>query len=160
MGEVQKASENAVRELFKKMVREKGQTVFETEDFMDDGSCIHLKITIDPSTGSADFDFTGTSPQAYGRELKYARYTMADILCRKLERPKSHIQRRNHIHSPLSRRRRHPLKPGLSPPCQHHDPRWESPRTNKGGGRGSRKRTHQSTPRRHYSQGLRSLCRE
>lgn len=71
MGEVQKASENAVRELFKKMVREKGQTVFETEDFMDDGSCIRLKITIDPSSGSADFDFTGTSPQAYGRSFKY-----------------------------------------------------------------------------------------
>ncbi|KAL4910751.1 hypothetical protein BDW74DRAFT_164568 [Aspergillus multicolor] len=66
MGEVQKASENAVRELFKKMVREKGQTVFEAEDFMDDGSRIHLSIKIDPGTGYADFDFSGTSPQAYG----------------------------------------------------------------------------------------------
>ncbi|RDW94054.1 uncharacterized protein DSM5745_01376 [Aspergillus mulundensis] len=66
MGEVQKASENAVRELFKKMVKEKGQTVFKAEDFMDDGSRIHLTIRIDPDTGYADFDFTGTSPQAYG----------------------------------------------------------------------------------------------
>ncbi|KAL4952639.1 Hydantoinase B/oxoprolinase-domain-containing protein [Aspergillus filifer] len=66
MGEVQRASENAVRELFKKMVREKGRSVFEAEDFMDDGSVINLKITIDPSSGGADFDFTGTSPQAYG----------------------------------------------------------------------------------------------
>ncbi|KAL4787202.1 Hydantoinase B/oxoprolinase-domain-containing protein [Aspergillus varians] len=66
MDEVQRASENAVRELFKKTVREKGQCVFEAEDFMDDGSSIQLKITIDPNSGSADFDFTGTSPQAYG----------------------------------------------------------------------------------------------
>ncbi|KAL4933948.1 Hydantoinase B/oxoprolinase-domain-containing protein [Aspergillus undulatus] len=66
MGGVQRASENAVRELFKKMVREKGRSVFEAEDFMDDGSVIQLKISIDPNSGSADFDFTGTSPQAYG----------------------------------------------------------------------------------------------
>ncbi|KAJ3566019.1 hypothetical protein NPX13_g7290 [Xylaria arbuscula] len=66
MGEVQKASDKAVRELFKKTARERGQTVFDTEDFMDDGSVIKLQIRIDPETGSADFDFTGTSPQAYG----------------------------------------------------------------------------------------------
>ncbi|KAL4875815.1 Hydantoinase B/oxoprolinase-domain-containing protein [Aspergillus karnatakaensis] len=66
MSEVQRASENAVREMFKKIVREKGRCVFEAEDFMDDGSRILLNINIDPQTGSADFDFTGTSPQAYG----------------------------------------------------------------------------------------------
>jgi 5-oxoprolinase (ATP-hydrolysing) len=33
---------------------------------MDDGSPIKLKITIDESTGSADFDFTGTGPEVYG----------------------------------------------------------------------------------------------
>ncbi|KAL5334738.1 Hydantoinase B/oxoprolinase-domain-containing protein [Aspergillus crustosus] len=63
---VLRASENAVRELLKKMVKEKGRCVFEAEDFMDDGSRILLNIKIDPVTGSADFDFTGTSPQAYG----------------------------------------------------------------------------------------------
>ncbi|KAH3684543.1 hypothetical protein WICPIJ_004493, partial [Wickerhamomyces pijperi] len=39
--------------------------VFEMTDFMDDGSRIQLKITID-ATGSAVFDFNGTSPQMYG----------------------------------------------------------------------------------------------
>ncbi|KAI9155653.1 hypothetical protein HJFPF1_08241 [Paramyrothecium foliicola] len=66
MDEVQKASENAVRETLKTICKEKGRGVFEAEDFMDDGSRIKLKITIDPATGSGKFDFTGTSPQAYG----------------------------------------------------------------------------------------------
>ncbi|KAJ6445474.1 inositol oxygenase [Purpureocillium lavendulum] len=66
MDEVQRASENAVRDFFKKIAHQKGQTVFDSEDFMDDGSRIKLQIRIDLETGSADFDFTGTSPQAYG----------------------------------------------------------------------------------------------
>lgn len=33
---------------------------------MDDGSAIALSITIDPATGSATFDFEGTSPEARG----------------------------------------------------------------------------------------------
>ncbi|UNI19258.1 5-oxoprolinase (ATP-hydrolyzing) [Purpureocillium takamizusanense] len=39
-------------------------------DFMDDGSRIRLQIRINPETGSADFDFTGTSPQAYRASLR------------------------------------------------------------------------------------------
>ena len=66
MDEVQRASENAVRDFFKKIAHQKGQTVFDSEDFMDDGSRIKLQIRIDLETGSAGFDFTGTSPQAYG----------------------------------------------------------------------------------------------
>ena len=66
MDEVQKASENAVRETLKTICKEKGRTTFEAEDFMDDGTRIKLGITINPDTGSAKFDFTGTSPQAYG----------------------------------------------------------------------------------------------
>lgn len=67
MDKVQRASENAVRNMLKRIVREKGRTVFDAEDFMDDGSRILLQIRVDPETGSADFDFTGTSPQAYGK---------------------------------------------------------------------------------------------
>jgi 5-oxoprolinase (ATP-hydrolysing) len=33
---------------------------------MDDGSKIQLRIEINPSTGSAEFDFTGTTPEVYG----------------------------------------------------------------------------------------------
>lgn len=66
MDEVQKVSSNAVRDTLRAISTEKGRTVFEAEDFMDDGSCIKLKITISPETGNAIYDFTGTSPEAYG----------------------------------------------------------------------------------------------
>lgn len=66
MEEVQRVSSNAVRDALKTISTNKGRNVFEAEDFMDDGSRIKLKITIDPETGSADYDFAGTSPEAYG----------------------------------------------------------------------------------------------
>lgn len=68
---VQKASENAVRETLKAICVAKGQSVFEAEDFMDDGSIIKLKIDIDEATGGAIFDFNGTSPQAYGKNSTF-----------------------------------------------------------------------------------------
>jgi len=36
------------------------------EDFMDDGTRIALKITIDRKSGSAVFDFTGTGREVFG----------------------------------------------------------------------------------------------
>ena len=38
----------------------------EAEDYMDDGSVLKLKIRIDRDSGSATFDFTGTSKEIYG----------------------------------------------------------------------------------------------
>lgn len=35
-------------------------------DYMDDGSLIQLKLTIDRVNGSAVFDFEGTDPEMYG----------------------------------------------------------------------------------------------
>ena len=52
--------------MFKSLCKEKNRHVFQALDHMDDGSRINLKITVDPDSGSADFDFSGTSPQAYG----------------------------------------------------------------------------------------------
>lgn len=66
MDAVQKASENAVRDTLKMLCKKHSRHIFEAEDYMDDGSRIRLKISINPDTGSADFDFHGTSPQAYG----------------------------------------------------------------------------------------------
>lgn len=37
--------------------------VVEAEDYMDDGSIIHLKLDINVKEGSAHFDFDGTSPE-------------------------------------------------------------------------------------------------
>ncbi|CDO93383.1 unnamed protein product [Kluyveromyces dobzhanskii CBS 2104] len=44
----------------------KAVTQFESHDFMDDGTKICLKITLDPARDKYTFDFTGTSPQVYG----------------------------------------------------------------------------------------------
>jgi len=41
-------------------------TTLSATDYMDDGTPITLSITIDPDTGDATFDFTGTGPQVLG----------------------------------------------------------------------------------------------
>jgi 5-oxoprolinase (ATP-hydrolysing) len=65
MRAIQENAEIAVRRLLKATYQKSGK-VLEATDYMDDGSPINLKITIDESTGSADFDFTGTGPEVYG----------------------------------------------------------------------------------------------
>lgn len=44
-------------------IKEGDLVVVESEDYMDDGSTIHLKLTINVKEGSAHFDFEGTSPE-------------------------------------------------------------------------------------------------
>lgn len=73
---VQVNAEGAVREMLKSVAARvtsqspkfgAGDSVtIEEEDYMDDGSVIHLKLTIDPHKGEANFDFSGTSPEVYG----------------------------------------------------------------------------------------------
>lgn len=52
----------SVRDLLKKFSGEQSVSL-QAEDFMDEGSCIALSIDIDNMTGSAKFDFTGTSAE-------------------------------------------------------------------------------------------------
>ena len=73
---VQLNAEEAVREMLKSVAAKvssqstsfgDGNSVtIEEEDYMDDGSIIHLKLTIDSYKGEANFDFSGTSPEVYG----------------------------------------------------------------------------------------------
>lgn len=63
---IQEAAENAVRDRLKILAKENQSNVLESEDFMDDGTIIKLKITINENDGSAIFDFTGTGHQVYG----------------------------------------------------------------------------------------------
>lgn len=73
---VQLNAEQAVREMLKSVAanvssqsansQEREHVTIEEEDYMDDGSVIHLKLTIDSKRGEASFDFTGTSPEVYG----------------------------------------------------------------------------------------------
>lgn len=76
MSYVQLNAEGAVREMLKSVAArvspqsaklgESNCITVEEEDYMDDGSVIHLKLTIDPDKGEAVFDFNGTSPEVYG----------------------------------------------------------------------------------------------
>ncbi|KAM6511956.1 hypothetical protein FALCPG4_016943 [Fusarium falciforme] len=62
MFEIQRTAELAVRNLLKDMYHRYGGKPLEALDFMDDGTPIKLKITIDEE-GSAVFDFAGTGPR-------------------------------------------------------------------------------------------------
>lgn len=87
MYHVQKNAEVAVREMLKavasRVQKEKnGSCVIEDEDYMDDGSVLHLKLTLDASKGEAVFDFEGTSAEVYGNwNAPEAVTTAAVIYC-------------------------------------------------------------------------------
>ncbi|KAJ5483078.1 hypothetical protein N7539_006524 [Penicillium diatomitis] len=63
---IQATAETAVRNLLKGLHRKFGGKPLEAVDYMDDGTPICLKVTIDGSSGSAIFDFAGTGPEVYG----------------------------------------------------------------------------------------------
>jgi 5-oxoprolinase (ATP-hydrolysing) len=66
MHNIQDNAELSVRNLLREVsTRFSGQDLSAT-DYMDDGSPIKLKITIDAEKGEAVFDFTGTGPEVYG----------------------------------------------------------------------------------------------
>ncbi|KAL3418514.1 hydantoinase B/oxoprolinase [Phlyctema vagabunda] len=66
MEQIQKAAEVAVRDMLKTIYRSTNGKPLEAVDYMDDGTAIQLKVTIDEATGGAVFDFEGTGPEAYG----------------------------------------------------------------------------------------------
>ena len=67
MKNIQDNAELSVRNLLKNVSKRfEGQDLRAT-DFMDDGSPISLKITIDAEKGEAVFDFDGTGPEVYGK---------------------------------------------------------------------------------------------
>jgi N-methylhydantoinase B/oxoprolinase/acetone carboxylase alpha subunit len=66
MGYIQDNAELAVRSMLKEFVRTTGSSVASAVEYMDDGTPIALKVSIDASTGDAEFDFAGTGPQTIG----------------------------------------------------------------------------------------------
>ena len=64
MAAIQKNAELAVREHLKKIAKLYPEPL-RAFDTTEDGTEIHLEITIDPKTGDADFNFTGTMPETY-----------------------------------------------------------------------------------------------
>lgn len=65
MRSIQDNAELAVRQYFKQIAKEHPEPL-KAVDHFDDGTALHVKISIDPETGSALYDFTGTGPQIWG----------------------------------------------------------------------------------------------
>ena len=63
---IQKNAELSVRNLLKDVSKRFEGQDLSAVDYMDDGSPIKLKITIDAEKGEAVFDFEGTGPEVYG----------------------------------------------------------------------------------------------
>uniref|UniRef100_A0A3Q3VZX8 Uncharacterized protein n=1 Tax=Mola mola TaxID=94237 RepID=A0A3Q3VZX8_MOLML len=70
MGYIQSNAELAVRDMLKDFARRRqeqtGSLEVESEDFMDDGTPIRLRVQINEEEGSAVFDFTGTGTEVWG----------------------------------------------------------------------------------------------
>ncbi|KAM0426116.1 hypothetical protein ACHAPT_008747 [Fusarium lateritium] len=62
---IQSNAEFAIRQFFKGMA-EKHPKPLTATDFLDDGTVMKVRITIDKETGSAIYDFAGSGPQMWG----------------------------------------------------------------------------------------------
>ncbi|KAK2611850.1 hypothetical protein N8I77_005171 [Diaporthe amygdali] len=65
MDAIQKNAEEAVRNLLKGFSERFRGHPLKAVDYMDDGTPLALKVTINGEDGSAKFDFTGTGPEAF-----------------------------------------------------------------------------------------------
>lgn len=65
MEAIQKNAEEAVRGLLKGFSERFRGHPLKAVDYMDDGTPLVLKVTINGEDGSAKFDFTGTGPEAF-----------------------------------------------------------------------------------------------
>ncbi|KAJ3228166.1 hypothetical protein HK099_006046 [Clydaea vesicula] len=63
---IQENADFSVRQLLKQTARALNTNILSSEDFMDDGTKIQLKVTINVEDGSAIFDFEGTGEEVYG----------------------------------------------------------------------------------------------
>ncbi len=66
MENIQRNAEQSVKRLLKDVSKRVEGRDLVAVDYMDDGSPIKLKITIDADRGEATFDFDGTGPEVYG----------------------------------------------------------------------------------------------
>jgi len=84
MSYVRHNAEVAVRSLLRDVAAKTSldgdECILEAEDFMDDGTCIRLKVSIDAEQGSATFDFTGTGIQVWGNINAPRAVTLSAII--------------------------------------------------------------------------------
>jgi 5-oxoprolinase (ATP-hydrolysing) len=70
MVNIQNNAELSVRRLLKEVSKRFQGQDLSAVDYMDDGSPIKLKVTIDAEKGEAIFDFDGTGPELYGAYIQ------------------------------------------------------------------------------------------
>lgn len=66
MSAIQSTAEVSVRNLLRLAYDKFNGKAMKATDYLDDGTPISLQISIDPSTGDADFDFTESGDEIYG----------------------------------------------------------------------------------------------
>jgi 5-oxoprolinase (ATP-hydrolysing) len=66
MMHIRRNASNAVKNLLKQVAQDHSHQDLVAVDHMDDGTPIHLRVSIDPEQGTALFDFEGTGPEVYG----------------------------------------------------------------------------------------------
>ncbi|KFY84215.1 hypothetical protein V500_09499 [Pseudogymnoascus sp. VKM F-4518 (FW-2643)] len=66
MEQIQCAAEISVRNMLKEIYTKTSGEPLQSIDYMDDGTAIQLKVTIEPESGAAIFDFEGTGSEVYG----------------------------------------------------------------------------------------------
>ncbi|KAI1107148.1 Hydantoinase B/oxoprolinase-domain-containing protein [Jackrogersella minutella] len=66
MVNIQNNAELCVRQLLRQVYKRFEGRELTALDYMDDGTPIQLRVTIDPEKGEAEFDFEGTGPEVYG----------------------------------------------------------------------------------------------
>lgn len=72
---IQNNAEISVRNLLKEVSKKFEGKDLSAIDYMDNGSPIQLKVTIDAEKGEAVFDFEGTGPEVYGTPISYSSQT-------------------------------------------------------------------------------------
>ncbi len=89
MGHIRDNAELAVRNLLRKFglrhsqsspSTDKGVISVEAEEFLDDGSPIHLRVEVNIKNGTAEFDFTGTGVELFGNMNAPLSVTMSAII--------------------------------------------------------------------------------
>ncbi|KAG1152022.1 hypothetical protein G6F37_002401 [Rhizopus arrhizus] len=66
MMHIRRNASDAVKNLLKQIAYNRSHNELVATDYMDDGTPIHLRVTIDAKKGTALFDFEGTGPEVYG----------------------------------------------------------------------------------------------
>lgn len=120
MRKIQDNAELSVRNLLKDVNKRFEGRDLSAVDFMDDGSPIELKISINSEKGEAVFDFEGTGPEVYGKLDFPLRQRLNLTRNRKYQCPRSCHLLSHHLLPALPHLRRYPAQSRL--PQTHRCP--------------------------------------